>query len=46
MGRGSRGVEGEAELTRVTENQVETVDSSDQGREGLTLNKGNIDSIK
>ena len=34
------------EATRVIENHVETVDSSYRGREELTTDKGNIDSIK
>ena len=40
------GDEGGAKSTRVTENHVETTDSSDRGRERLTSNKGNVDSIK
>ena len=39
-------VEGRVESMRVTGNHVEMVDSSDRWREGLTADKGNIDSIK
>ena len=42
----ARGAEGGAESKRVTGNHVETMESSDQGKEGLTTNKGNIYSIK
>ena len=45
-GSAAGGAKGWAESTRVTENHVEIVDSPDRGREGLTTDKGNIDSIK
>ena len=34
-----------AESIRVTRNHVEMVDSLDRGRDGWTLDKGNMDSI-
>ena len=46
LGWVAKSVEGEAESTRVTENHVETMDSSDRGIEGLTIVKRNIDLIK
>ena len=42
----TRGAKGEAESKRVIGNHVETMESSDRGKEGLTTNKGNIYSIK
>ena len=35
-----------AESIRVTRNHVEMVDSIDRGRDGWTLDKGNMDSTK
>ena len=35
-----------AELTRVTRNHVEMVDSVDRGRDGWTLDKGKMDLTK
>ena len=46
VGSAAEGAKGLAELTRVVGNHVVMVNLLDLGREGLTQDKGNMDSTK